>query len=281
VKVPVAKAAYLQRQREAFTGSAQVRERSTKDLKRSWSRSRLNTNPVPPRQVEVVEDELDTFTPDWEAQEAATSAISPASPPSGVSTTQAIATPPKARPPPHISQIIAIVNPPTPPRLRVAVDWHNTLQFENRARGETSHIPPANLEALRRLKRHHEVYIYSWAPSRDRASEVEYEYRYFGVSDILGGSAYLKTGDQIEARTTYTDRNGRKWLGKADLCKRDGINVLIDDNIDVGLEARRADLNFIGINNWWMVDKGYSHHFGVRNFAEAVDLIFEDPDRWF
>jgi hypothetical protein len=36
VKVPVAKVAYLQRQREAFTGSAQVRERSTKDLKRSW-----------------------------------------------------------------------------------------------------------------------------------------------------------------------------------------------------------------------------------------------------
>ena len=148
--------------------------------------------------MEVEEDE--NFSPDWAAQEEVGSS-SIEQPPVGVTISKP---PPKASVPPHIREIISIVHPPERPRLRVAVDWRNTLQFENRARSETSHIRGEHLEALRRLARRHEVYIYSWAPSRDRAADVEYEFHRFGVSDIVGGNAHLITGGQIEAKVSIT-----------------------------------------------------------------------------
>ena len=107
VKVPVAKASFLKRQSEA--GSARLRERSEKDLKRSWSRSKLNPKPSPPREVEVIED--DHFTPDWEAEQ---------SQPIELPTPFPQEVPSPFTPPQRLVNIGQTVE--RPPRLRVALD---------------------------------------------------------------------------------------------------------------------------------------------------------------
>ena len=254
------------------------------DLRRSWSRARLNPAPSHPREVEVFIPEVDpeAEAPDWSPVESPPIGVigSPTEEPEIIEEVFAVASPPKARPK-HISDIISLVRQPTPPRLRVGVDWRNTLQFEDPRKGVPSHIPPENLDSLRRLARYHEVYILSFAPSRNRSADVELECEEFGVFDISGSHRRLYTGRQIPAKVSGVDHFGVYKDGKAKIAKALGIHVLIDDSRDIGDEARRIGLNFIGINSWWALRRGEVHHFGVKNFVEAVDLIMEDPNRWY
>jgi hypothetical protein len=258
---------------KAKAPTAQQRVKSVTDLRRSWSRSKLNPTPSHPRDVEVKvfpEEEFDS-PPNWDPPTPPTIQVSPTSP-SPVS--PAIAAPPT--PPFRVTTV------PPPPRLRVALDYHLVIQIDEWQQGvKYEVIPQAHIDAIARLAQHHEVYVFSWAPSRETSANVEASLHRSGILDIIGGSRHLYTGRQIPAKVSFTDRFGEFKRGKALIAKDLGIHVIVDDSTDITDEARRIGLNAIGINARRNLNRLDIHHFGVKDLVVAVDLILEDPSRWF
>ena len=183
-----------------------MRERSQKDLKRSWFRSKLNTTPVPPREVVIADEEH--FTPDWGPRAVAASSADP--PPSGEVTAPAvpIAASPAAGEPASTARrdIWGRLEPErTTPRLRVALDYHHVIHELKKVRSVITFdgIPDNNIDQVRRLAAHHEVWILSFAPSAERAREVFVKLRDSGILDIIGGEHKLLTGQKIPLRASF------------------------------------------------------------------------------
>jgi hypothetical protein len=184
------------------------------------------------------------------------------------------------------------VEPRTTPRLRVALDYHHVIHVEHRKWNQVTFqgIPPEHVEQIRRLAAHHEVFVLSFAPSPERALEVEESLRNSGILDIIGGRHHLLTGDQIPERVTVIkkrwDRRANDYIevevpGKAKVAQRLGINVLVDDSVEIGGECNRLGVGFIGLALHWRESRGIKH-WGIKvwSLEQAVDLIFDNPDRW-
>jgi hypothetical protein len=237
----------------------------------------------------VIEDEVD-YSPDLpspSAEEITAPTLTkapPANPPTSVSTAASS----------YIERDIwgRIVSPRTTPRLRVALDYHHVIHVQHKKWNVVTYegIPEGNIDQIRRLAAHHEVWILSFAPSPERALEVELSLRDSGILDIIGGRHHLLTGEAIPERVTTIKRKWDKQVndyvdvevpGKAKIALRLGVNVLVDDSPEIGAERNRLGVGFIGVALHWREARGESH-FGkkVWSLEEAVDLIFDDPDRW-
>jgi hypothetical protein len=140
------------------------------------------------------------------------------------------------------------------------------------------------------LAANHEVWILSYAPSPERAREVYTSLRDCGILDIIGVRHYLLTGEEIPARvTTFKqkwDRATKGYVnvevpGKAKIARRIGVNVLVDDSPEIGAECARLGVGFIGLALHWKAAAGH-RHIGMKvwSLEEAVDLIYDYPDRW-
>jgi hypothetical protein len=252
---------------------------SDKALKRSWSRSRLNPRPGREEEVTVVDQ------PDW----------SPTTPTSVVETVTPSAEPaiPIAPQPKALPATSSTDNPwgnlripPTVriPRLRVGLDYHNVIHEEIRRYGQVhfSGIPLDHVDLIRKLSLNHEVYILSWAPSLWRQREVEEALEEAGIIDIIGGRRRLYVGKDIPAKVSEQkyDKDGNPYWakGKAKVAQGLGIHVLVDDSPDIGDEAVRLGVGFIGIQLPWMRQR--HSHLHVPSLKEAVKLILEDPAQW-
>ena len=157
------------------------------------------------------------------------------------------------------------------PRLRVALDYHHVIHVEHKKWGVTTFegIPPENVEQIRRLAAHHEVFILSFAPSPERALQVEtslYETGILGI--IIGGRHHLLTGEAIPEKVTTIKKRWDKRVkdyidveipGKAKVAQRLGIHVLVDDSVDIGAECNRLGVGFIGLALHWRESRGIKH----------------------
>jgi hypothetical protein len=160
----------------------------------------------------------------------------------------------------------------------VALDYHNVIQFNEWTQNSKGDwiceevIYRQNITAIQRLAQHHEVYIYSWAPSRGTSQAVENLLFRSGILDTIGGSRHLHTGRAIEAKVSFFDEELGRWkVGKAKLCQINGIHVLVDDSHAIAEEARNIGLPCIQVHP----------RFGVRDLTQAVDLILDNPERYF
>jgi hypothetical protein len=174
----------------------------------------------------------------------------------------------------------------------VGLDFYHVIHLTHKKWGVTTFdgIPPENVDQIRRLAAHHEVWILSFAPSPERALEVELAFRNSGILDIIGGRHHLLTGEAIPERVTTIKRKWDKRVndyvdveipGKAKIALRLGVNVLVDDSPEIGAECNRLGVGFIGVALHWRESRGIKH-WGIKvwSLEEAVDLIFDDPDRW-
>jgi hypothetical protein len=142
------------------------------------------------------------------------------------------------------------------------LDFHHVIHVTHKKWGQVTFdgLPPENVDQVRRLAAHHEVWILSLAPSPERALEVELSLRDSGILDIIGGRHHLLTGEAIPERVTTIKKRWDKRVndyvdveipGKAKIAFRLGVNVLVDDSPEIGAELSEDDGVYAGPCSDW------------------------------
>jgi hypothetical protein len=250
--------------------SALLRASQKSALRRGWSRSRLNRN-SDSEYVEVEDSshsediqqevEVDSLTLIEEVEEKVQEEVEE-----------------KVEPPEEPPS--TILSPPPPParrRLRVGLDFHNVIQIHrwivkrDGRRAKEFFIPQSHVDAIRRLARSCDTFVYSYA-GVPRFREVTCELQRCGITDIIGAD-HIVGPPRIKERVGKCDDWTGHWRpGKAEVCVEDHIDILVDDSPEIGEDARYRGLRFIGVHT-----ERHTHFGGVDNLIQAIDSILNEP----
>jgi hypothetical protein len=120
------------------------------------------------------------------------------------------------------------------------------------------------VEGIRALKEAgHTVFITSFG-GREKNRDTLHSCRISGVAELLGGDHFVILQPHITARTGVD--------GKAQWCVRNRIDLLIDDNEDILLEAEELHVPVIPIEYRYSEYKLGRHRYR-RVFTDAVEEI--------
>ena len=246
---PVAKAGAVERFRRTSSASA---------LKRGFSRSRFNIDRLPASSIRVesgseeLASEVDEETISRElADELGLEEVPDFSP---------------AREP----------SPPKREKLKVALDFHNAIQiprsYRNNRGGWTKeyYIPQSHVDAVERLTGIAEVWVLSFAGAH-ATTQLKNELYRSGITTILGED-HIIAHPQIRERVTKVDPISLESRpGKSEVAQRLGIDILVDDTPEIIADAKSRGLATIAVDTWFV-----SHHGGVRNLLESIEIIERD-----
>lgn len=141
-----------------------------------------------------------------------------------------------------------------PPRERVVVDWHNTLEKDGV-------IPAANQYALDRLLEKAEVFVLSWVGSNWRRNQTLHEMR------------TCRHYEAFSATETTHERSGR--FGKAAWAHWWHCDAIFDDNNEVILDAEFQNLEVYAIQTKHEKHVNLRACDVFRSFPEAVDAYLQ------
>lgn len=138
-----------------------------------------------------------------------------------------------------------------PPRERVVVDWHNTLEKDGV-------IPAANQYALDRLLEKAEVFVLSWELDKNQTLHEMRTCRHY---------------EAFSATETTHERSGR--FGKARWAHWWHCDAIFDDNNEVILDAEAQNLEVYAIQTRNEKHVNLRACDVFRSFPDAVDAYLQ------
>jgi hypothetical protein len=148
------------------------------------------------------------------------------------------------------------------PQLRIAIDFHNVLDAPRC--NYNGGIPTRNVEGVRALKEAgHTIFITSFG-GREKNRSTLHSCRISGLTEILGGDHFVILQPHIAARTGDE--------GKAQWCVHNRIDLLIDDNDEILLEAEELHVPIIPIEFRYSEYKLGKHRYR-RDLVVAIEEI--------
>ena len=141
---------------------------------------------------------------------------------------------------------------------KVAIDWHGT--FETKVNGRDD-VPSSHVRGLWDLQEagYHTVLLSYCGPRREK--------------EVKEKISYLPCRFQ---ETMFT-RNRTGWGGKVELCKAQGINIIVDDNAEIIYEAWQHGMEVMPIKTPWCYwsSKWYSEQgiHAYESFEEVAEHL--------
>ena len=141
---------------------------------------------------------------------------------------------------------------------KVAIDWHGT--FETKVNGRDD-VPSSHVRGLWDLQEagYHAVLLSYCGPRREK--------------EVKEKLSYLPCRFQ---ETMFT-RNRTGWGGKVELCKAQGINIIVDDNAEIIYEAWQHGMEVMPIKTPWCYwsSKWYSEQgiHAYESFEEVAEHL--------
>ena len=156
---------------------------------------------------------------------------------------------------------VVVLKPAASKRPILVVDWHNTLEVNNK-------IPPENLVALEKVTQVADVHILSYVATWTREQAVKRD-----TSALIP----FKIWDRLMGVHTCWEKVGRD--GKFEWCKWLDADAIMDDDNDIIHECKDMSL----MECYAICGPKGQHHnlpskMVVKTFAEAVEAFLEDFD---